>query len=405
MWRDLLGIVGGFQNFIWCLAIGMVFLALVTILGFSRQGITHPVLGWYALFLNHKKVCVAAVVLLFVRVFFVIFLAFAAEAFSLTHGFVYVLLTLLLWFVLFRAGYILYDLFYSCGILSIAYLLFLLAQETNKILPRTGMKVLYVMVAVLLVLVAVGQFFTAVAAIMQEETYKTEQEVKLKRRSLCLLPCLFLAVLLPYYLVGHMDSIVLKQSAYQYAEGEKIEYPAGGKITKADNGCVVTADDSGTLLAQTLLYERESGRVIFPSVCSIVRPKLQLTNRVNPLSILSQSEGTMQIVNGDTTVLVEEFFLFDGRDTYYFNEGTILEWEDETVVLSSFSQVEVIYNKSVAVLNYETEEYSVYETGDCFCIATLSGTEQINLSTDILYRENGQEQMLFLQPALLSDLE
>lgn len=405
MFTELQSILGGFYNFILCLAIGMVLLAGITLLGFSLSGLNHPLLGWYALFLNRKKTRTVTVVLLFVRLFFVASLTWTAATLSLTHVFTYVLMTVLLWLFLFRVAFVLYDVFYSGGIISIAYLLYLLSLEVQKIQPRDGMKVLLAAMTVFLLIAAMGQFFTALNFFAPKEINQTENDVRLKRWSLCLIPCLYLVILLPYYVVGHIDSIVLNRNVYQFAAGEKTEFLAGSELTKSENGCVITLNDNGSLLAETPIYDKENGRAIFTAVCSIVRPNLQMTNRINPLSILEWKENKMQVVDGERTVEVDEFFLFDGRDTYYFNAGTVLAWEEEQITLSAFSQVEVLYNQRISVFDYEKAQYSVYETGDCFCIATMSGNEQVNLSTDILYRQNGQEQMLFLQPALLSDLE
>ena len=130
-----------------------------------------------------------------------------------------------------------------------------------------------------------------------------------------------------------------------------------------------------------------------------------MTNRINPMCKLEKGTEGFRVTDGERISTVDNFFFFDGLDTYYFPETTTLEWEGERIELSSFSKVEVLFNQTIEIFDYEKELYSVYEGVNGVCIATMQGNERIDLSTDILYRENGEEQMLFSQPTLLPDLE
>ena len=54
-------------------------------------------------------------------------------------------------------------------------------------------------------------------------------------------------------------------------------------------------------------------------------------------------------------------------------------------------------------LSFGSQHQIPMESG--YCTAILADKSVVNLSTDIMYREDGQEQMLFMQPSLLTDLE
>lgn len=405
MFNEIIGILGGFQNFILCLVIGLVAIAVITLLGFSLFRLENPVLGWYALFLNAKRRTTWIVSLGLLRTFYITSLIWLTKSFQLTHVLVYVLIAVCIWGIVLRFEFVLYDAVYSVGVLGIAYLLHLIHKELGKVQVPDGMGVLFVAFAALILIAGIGQLFFTVNAVAPKSDVKTEVDRKIKLASYIILPVLFLVLIVPYFMLTHITSISLKSGGIQFVNGEARSIEAGSKITQTEEGCMVSVGDSSYLLLGTPVYDKSDGSVIFTEYCSIIRPKLQMTNRISPMSKLVTSTNGFQIKSGNRNSSVENFFLFDGLDTYYFPETTTLQWDEETIELSSFSKVDVLYNQRIEIFDYETESYTVYDGINGMCIATMKGNEKINLSTDILYRENGEEQMLFLQPMLLPDLE
>lgn len=405
MFSDIVGILGGFHNFILCLVIGLVLIIAITLIGFSLFRLENPFLGWYALFLNGKRRHLFVIAVGFLRMFYAVSMIWLTKSFHLTHCLVYVLFALLMWCVAARPWYIFYDAVYSTGMFGICYMLYLVHKELRKVQVQGGMGILVVVFAVLLLAAAVGQFFISMNTIATKSEVKTAGDKKIRRFSYLMLPGVFLALILPYFILTHVSSISLQKGGIQFVNGEKISVEAGSKLTLTEKGCMVSFEDTSYLLAGSPIYDKEDGSVIFTEYCSIVRPKIQMTNRVNPMSKLKKTENGFFVSDGEKNSAVENFFLFDGLDTYYFPETTTLVWEGEQIELSAFSKVEVLYNQKIEIFDYENERYSSYDGIGGMCIATLAGNEKINLSTDILYRENGEEQMLFLQPMLLSDLE
>jgi len=117
-----------------------------------------------------------------------------------------------------------------------------------------------------------------------------------------------------------------------------------------------------------------------------------------------EKDGQYYVSNNGDEVKVSDFFLFDGRDTYVFFEPITINWLNNSLELSPFSYITVKYNQSIQVYDRSTMKFSNIETGSCNVTAKMRCNARINLSTDILQREDGQEQMLFIQPNLLEDL-
>lgn len=405
MFAEVADLLGGFQNFILCLVIGLLVVTVITLAGFSLFGFEHPFLGWYALFLNDKRKRTIAFSVSLVRMLYLGAMVGMARSFGLTYVLVYVLFTVVLWGTILRLSYILYDFFYCVGLLGIVYLLALMHKEFRKVQVQPGMGVLTVLFSLLLLVAAVGQFFVSLNGIIPKSVNVTERDMQVRKWSRMILPCLFLVFVFPYLALNHTDSITLEQGGIQFVNGETITVAQGSKITHTDNGCMVANDTESFLLAETPLYDSANDRVIFTEYCSVVQPKIQMINRVSPMCILEKEGGNFRVVNGERISTIENFFFFDGNDAYYFPENTKLTWGEQTVVLSSFSKVDVTFNQKIQIYEYRSGTYSEYGTAEGFCIATLQSSEQVNLSTDILYRANGDEQMLFMQPMLLNDLE
>ncbi len=405
MFNDIVGILGGFHNFILCLVIGLVLITAITLGGFTLFRLEHPFLGWYALFLNAKRRTTFIIALSLLRAFYTAAFIWMSKSFHLTHGLVYVMIALLLWCVVLRPGFILYDVVYSGGVFSIVYLLYLMRKEMGKVQVQGGMNVLFVCFSIFLLIAAIGQLFVTMNTVVHEAGSKTETDKKIKTYSYAILPCLFLVLIIPYVMLTRVTSISLAKGGIQFTNGEKQVVEAGSKLVMTEEGCMVSLGEASYMLKASPVYDMEDGSVIFTDYCSIIRPKLLMTNRINPMCKLEKTEEGFSVTDGERVSAVDNFFLFDGLDTYYFPEATTLAWNGESMELSSFSMVKVLYNQTIEIFNYETELYSLYEGVDGICTATMQGNEQINLSTDILYRENGEEQMLFLQPMLLPDLE
>lgn len=404
MLSNVLDVLGGFQNFILCLILGMLLVTIGTVVGLNRFRFTGRAIGWYSIFLHSKlrhRIIVSA---LFVRFFLILATPFLLQQEYVTIILVYLLLSLLAMALAKKLYYCIYDLVYSALVFSLVYLTSRIFAEVHKVQVSVWMRILFGCMIVILFLTAIGQFCIGIYQIARTESVRTEDEQKFYRWSIYLLPCLLVVQILPYIAVFRTGYVELVNQAVQYNDGEVVRYLKGSRITNTEAGCMISNGDESQILLPQPLYE-EGGRVIFTTITSIVRPSLQLSNRINPMDVLEYKDGAYYVKQNNKTIEVDNFFLFDGKDTYYLTENTILTFEGQSITLTSFSRVEVKYNQTITIYNYDRNEQSVYGIASGYCIATMPKRGTVNLSTDILYRDNGQEQMLFLQPSILSDLE
>ena len=65
-----------------------------------------------------------------------------------------------------------------------------------------------------------------------------------------------------------------------------------------------------------VIYFDGEEKLVFSSVCSVVQPTVQLSNRIQPMSILEKSGDSYSVIYDKKTIELEDFFFFDGKDTH-----------------------------------------------------------------------------------------
>lgn len=393
-----------------CLAIGLGALAALTMLALKSYRLSHPLLGWFGVFLTVKRREQVLLVVLLCRVFVAVSVLFT-DAFVSLPMLCYVLLS-----VTVCAGYrnwkhILFEVLYSVEMTASFYLLQVLKQEAARAQAQSGMGLLIWIAGIFLFGMLAGQFLCGLPKLLSAkeamEAYQpaTEEEKKTEKRMnyLFALPLLF--AVLPACMLMQVSYVSCEVPVYQMKEGKAVRYNAGGRVRQGDGNCLLVVDgESVTLDTMPLLFDGKE-QMLFTSVYSVVQPTLQLSSRVRAMSVLQKDGENYTIAYDDKEVAVEDFFFFDGKDSYVFPAGTTLQWNEESLTVSSACLVTAKYNQYIAIYEVINGEYRQIPTEEGYCTALLPDRTQVNMSTDIMYRENGQEQMLFMQPSLLSDLE
>lgn len=402
---NMQGIIGDLNSFLLCVLIGMVIILAISLILLPRLHIASILIGWYGIFIKYKKLTLVVVSILFVRLFYMISFIWSVKHLSLTNLWIYIILEIAAFALIRNVVYVLYDVGYSAGMLGLIYVLYLVKEELAKAQVTRGMNILHIMTMLIFVAAAIGQFFIGLYLMLGKQNKSQKNVINYKKASFLLIPILAIYCILPIYIITNIEYIKVDTKVYQMIQGEKKFFSENSRISLTEEGCLIESEKDSEILSGAPLYWEGKKKVLFTKTYSIVRPALELTNRINVMSMLEWEEGIFHVKESSKSVTVDNFFLFDGKDTYYFAKDVSLSWDNQTITLPSFSEVVVRYNQGVSVYDFEKDLYTEYNTGNSFCIATMNGREKINLSTDILYRDNGQEQMLFLQPALLQDLE
>lgn len=234
---------------------------------------------------------------------------------------------------------------------------------------------------------------------------KTKKDVIIKLVSVI---AIIIVLFIAYNFISNLQTIQMPDKEcvfFQYVMGRKIEYTGALKMTKKDGVTELTTNEGVIYLDSIpLYYKDEIDKVILPEDMAIAFPMEKGTLRkVNSFSNVYVEYGETYIEKGSLNRRVENAFLYDSEDLYFFIENTTVKVNGEEYKLPPLSYVNATYKGYVEIYNHDTEEYTYIEEVEGDVIAVASNYT-INLSVDTLIcGEN--EQLLLKRIKTLPNLE
>jgi len=176
------------------------------------------------------------------------------------------------------------------------------------------------------------------------------------------------------------------QKFYQYLYEQRVDYETQIVFSNEDGITRLKMDeeDESRLLDSSPFYYDDMDMVLFPQKMSVVFPRDNVKQEIIPIFTIVDMQSTdfVELKNNNTTYDLQDAFIYDGSDLYFFVTETELKYNDKTVKLSPLSFVR--YNNLTDSINYYNydEETAVFETdikGDVFA---LTDKYTINLKID-----------------------
>lgn len=219
-----------------------------------------------------------------------------------------------------------------------------------------------------------------------------------------LLICTGLVLAVAVYIL-HMDSRIIKADLYLYDTGYRFDYPGPSQIHKTEEGMMLNNKGTEIFLQMGPLYYKDQERMFLPMVMVACCPSDNKFGRLDYFTEVYQDQNGVYAQRGYHHIPLHNGFLHNGADLYIFLENTTIKWQEKSVALEPFSYAIVIYNQRLEIYSAKDGECVLEDTGVCKVIAETTSGYKIDLGTDILYRADGNEQMLFAQPSTLKELE
>lgn len=236
---------------------------------------------------------------------------------------------------------------------------------------------------------------------VENGTNKNEKTIKLW---LIIVIIIFLVIIYKIF-----DALVLTnekidisgENYYQYFYGVRTDY--SGKIELIqDNDDVQFKLENGEIihLDNTPIYYKDSlGKVLFAKEMELVIPDIGNYKLRDFTNVIQENKTTyLKKINRKNKKVVNNGFIFDGNDLYFFLEKTTVKIGDMKYELSPLSYVIVNYRESVEIFDYEKEEYIIINDekqlqSDVLAINNFRNYT-VNLSVDSIVTEKSQ-QLLF----------
>lgn len=180
---------------------------------------------------------------------------------------------------------------------------------------------------------------------------------------IALLLVLFIAALV-YYKVTILDNYTkeTEDKFYQYFYDKKYEYTAVVSTNRKDLIVDFKTDDYDINFDSTPIYYQNKNKVIFPSNMSVVMPTLNCSEYLSKkYSYLAVSKDNYILITEKYSNKLGKYFLYDGRDLYFFIDEVKLKTNDEEITLSPLSYV---IAKSNNYISYYDKKSDTYKTID-----------------------------------------
>lgn len=211
-----------------------------------------------------------------------------------------------------------------------------------------------------------------------------------------------------YKFIGSLDTIKItseEHELFQYVMGKKIEYLGKLEITNKNN-ITKLESNSGTVYLDSIpvYYKSEFDKAILPADMAIAFPMDNGNlNKISSLSVVYIEHGDVYVQKGNLNKRLEDAFLYDGNDLYFFIENTVVTINGIDYKIPPLSYVNATYKGYAEIYNYDTEEYTYIEEVNSD-ITAKTNKYKINLSNDIMMYED-TEQLLLKRIKNLPSLE
>ena len=190
---------------------------------------------------------------------------------------------------------------------------------------------------------------------------------------------------------------------YQYFGGIKNEYTGIVTYNLDDIIVDVEAKDKKIEYDSTPVYFKEEKKIIFPYEMNMTFPLKEGSQfRVFKYSIYDKEENNHFIKSGMNRNEYSQFFLFDGKNLFFFpDEVTLLIDGKEYRKLSSMSYVKVVGGYTLEYYDYESDKAEVIEVENK--VITVKN-ELINVNLSQRYLLSFGKKVLLLPPSNLTSL-
>jgi len=180
---------------------------------------------------------------------------------------------------------------------------------------------------------------------------------------------------------------------YQYFSGVKVEYT--GKATIKHDNEITSIESEGKKVNTDdipIYFQLASNEVLFPQNMELIFPSVKNKSyKVNYFTKISydyvDGQENAFLVNNDKKTYLNESFLYNGDNLYFFPYSTTVIIDGEKYNLTPLSYIIVNYKGMIEIYDKQNDKYTIIDSSNDDVIAYL-GNYKINLSTDMIMYEN-----------------
>lgn len=203
--------------------------------------------------------------------------------------------------------------------------------------------------------------------------------------------------LISIFLIGltyNLDKVLIKEKVYFYSGLQKQEFDEI-KLKNKNGETSLESRNEEISLESNPIYYLEGIKMILPKDMAIVNSQDGSMNKIVHFSqILKKDAGTYLIENSKERLL-QDFFLYDGKDTYVFFDPIKIYNGEMLIEIEPFSYVKLINNGNmIEIYSKYKDKFEVIDVDESKLIAVSNYGYTLDLKLGSLKTSIG-EQLLF----------
>ncbi len=160
----------------------------------------------------------------------------------------------------------------------------------------------------------------------------------------------------------HVDT---EERVYQYFYDKKYEYTAVVSKNRKDVVVDYKPKNINVNIDSTPIYYQKGDIVLFPSDMSVVMPTLSCAEYLSPgYSYITYQKGIYNLTTNKYHGKLNHYFLFDGKDLYFFIEPVTLVIGSDQYQLSSYSYITTEHQGSISYYDKANDSYKTINVDD-----------------------------------------
>ena len=151
---------------------------------------------------------------------------------------------------------------------------------------------------------------------------------------------------------------------YQYFYGIMEEYSGKMEVVQKDDDTQLVLENGKVVyLDSTPMYYKDVlGKMLFAKQMELVVPDVG-NYKLSKFTNIYEENNTIQVkkFNSSKSKTLNNGFIFDGNDLYFFLDDTTIKVGDTEYELSPLSYIIVNYRTNVEIYNYDKDEYTIIQ--------------------------------------------
>ena len=230
-----------------------------------------------------------------------------------------------------------------------------------------------------------------------------------KNERLVKISLIIVVILFAFIIYKIFDILVLSNEKYNLSGGTYYQYFYGVMEEYSGKMNVVKKDDDTQLILENgkvvyldstpIYYKDELEKMLFAKPMELIIPDIG-NYKLKQFTNVYEENNNMNIkkFNSKKSKTIDNGFIFDGNDLYFFLDETTITIGTEEYEISPLSYVIVNYRTNVEIYDYDKDEYTIIQDenslkNDVLAVNKTKGYT-VNLSLDSMKTEKSNQLLI-----------